>query len=82
VPTSFQEDAHAGLHSSNFDVAANIESGDARAGLDDDAKRDIMRIMKRKNISFDQARLLHIQNKLRQNGIAPDGRPLDPKFVS
>ena len=40
LPTSsFQDDAEAGLHSSNFNLAENIEAEDGRRGLDEEAKR-------------------------------------------
>ncbi|EME43043.1 hypothetical protein DOTSEDRAFT_153323 [Dothistroma septosporum NZE10] len=81
VPTNFQEDAEAGLHSSNFNLAENIEAGDSRQGLDEAAKREIYVIMKRRGVVFDEARRMWIEEKFRREGIGADGRPLDRKAV-
>ena len=59
-----------------------MEAGDSRQGLDDAAKKEVMRIMKRRGVGFDEARRLYMQECFGKNGIAPDGRPRDPKFVS
>lgn len=72
----------AGLSSANFDLAGNVASGDGRAGLDDAAKREVLRIMKRRRLKFDEARRVYMEQRFRENGIGPDGRPRDPKFVS
>lgn len=82
LPTSFAGDAAAGLHSDTFSLAGNLEDGDSRAGLDDAAKREILRIMKTRRMKFDQARKVYTEQRFRDNGIGPDGRPRDPKFVS
>lgn len=81
VPTNFQEDAEAGLHSANFNLAENIEAGDSRQGLDDGAKREIYVIMRRRGVEFDEARRIWIEEKFRREGIGADGRPLDRKAV-
>ncbi|CCE34236.1 uncharacterized protein CPUR_08168 [Claviceps purpurea 20.1] len=81
LPSSFSGDIEAGLSSSTFDLAGNLE-GDSRAGLDDAGKREILKIMKKKRMTFDQARKLYMDNRFKANGIGPDGRPRDPKFVS
>ncbi|KAK4622031.1 UPF0357 protein [Fulvia fulva] len=81
VPTNFQEDAEAGLHSSNFNLAENIEAGDSRQGLDEAAKREIYVIMKRRGVVFDEARRMWIEERFRREGIGADGRPLDRKAV-
>ncbi|KAG5958162.1 hypothetical protein E4U58_005497 [Claviceps cyperi] len=81
LPSSFSGDIEAGLSSSTFDLAGNLE-GDSRAGLDDAGKREILKIMKKKRMTFDQARKVYIDNRFKANGIGPDGRPRDPKFVS
>lgn len=83
LPNSFAGDIEAGLSSASFDLSGNAADGaDARAGLDDDAKREILRIMKRRRMRFDEARRVYMEGRFKANGIAPDGRPRDPKFVS
>lgn len=82
LPSSFRDDIESGLHSSTFDLSGNIESGDSRQGLDDTAKKDVLRIMKRQNVTFDEARRLYMQDRFKRNGIGADGIPRDPKFVS
>ncbi|KAK4138232.1 hypothetical protein BT67DRAFT_369229 [Trichocladium antarcticum] len=80
--SSFADDMEAGLSSSTFDLAGNVADGDGRAGLDDGAKREILRIMKKRRLQFDEARRVYMEDRFRANGIGPDGRPRDPKFVS
>ncbi|XXH04711.1 hypothetical protein Hte_011133 [Hypoxylon texense] len=82
LPGSFAGDMEAGLSSSTFDLGANVDGGDARAGLDDDAKRQILAIMKKRRLPFDEARRAYMEQRFSANGIAADGRPKDPKFVS
>lgn len=82
LPSSFHGDVEAGLSSSNFDLAANIESGDGRAGLDDHSKAEILKIMKKRRLKFDEARKVYMENRFKANNIGADGRPRDPKFVS
>lgn len=82
LPQTFAGDAEAGLSSATFDLAGNVEGGDSRAGLDDAAKAEILRIMKKRRLRFDEARRVYMQNRFSANGIGPDGRPRDPKFVS
>lgn len=82
VPSTFADDAAAGLHSSTFDLSGNIENGDARTGLDENGKREIRRIMKTRGIGFDEARHFLVMERLRGEGIGEDGRPKDPKFFS
>ena len=52
-----------------------------RLGLDANSKREILKLMKSKNLTFDQARAQYLKNKMAKNGIGPDGRPLDPRAV-
>ena len=78
---TFAEDAEAGFHSSNFNLAENIEASDSRVGLDDNTKREIHRIMRIRKVGFDEARSLYTQERFGREGIAPDGRPLDRKAV-
>ncbi|KAF2114868.1 hypothetical protein BDV96DRAFT_494257 [Lophiotrema nucula] len=82
LPTSFRDDIESGLSSTTFDLSANVESGDSRQGLDDAAKKEVQRIMKRRGVGFDEARRIYMQDRFSKNGIGPDGRPRDPKFVS
>ncbi|KAI2630944.1 protein precursor [Hypoxylon sp. NC1633] len=80
--SSFEGDLEAGLSSNTFDLSANVEGGDSRAGLDDDAKTAILAIMKKRRLRFDEARRVYLEQRFSANGIAADGRPKDPKFVS
>ncbi|GAO19676.1 uncharacterized protein UV8b_06310 [Ustilaginoidea virens] len=82
LPSSFAGDIDAGLSSSHFDLTGNVESGDSRAGLDDASKAEILNIMKKKRMTFDQARKAYMESRFKANGIGADGRPRDPKFVS
>jgi hypothetical protein len=82
LPTSFRDDIEAGLSSSAFDLSGNVEAGDSRQGLDDAGKKEVMRIMKRRGVDFDEARRMFMQDRFKKNGIGADGIPRDPKFVS
>jgi uncharacterized protein DUF2015 len=82
LPSSFAGDIDSGLSSSTFDLSTNVEAGDSRAGLDDASKAEILKIMKKRRLRFDEARKVYMQNKFKANGIGPDGRPLDPKAVT
>jgi len=81
LPTSFREDVEAGLHSADFDMTGNVE-GDSRSGLDERAKADVLRIMKRKNVGFDEARRIYMEENFKKSGIGKDGLPRDPKLVT
>jgi hypothetical protein len=78
---TFAEDAEAGLHSTNFSLAENIEAEDSRRGLDESTKQEVYRIMKRRGIGFDEARRVWMENRFAGAGIGGDGRPLDRKAV-
>ncbi|KAI3337401.1 hypothetical protein HD806DRAFT_38497 [Xylariaceae sp. AK1471] len=82
LSSSFSGDIEAGLSSNTFDLGANVDSGDSRAGLDDAAKTEILKIMKKRRLRFDEARRVYMEERFSANGIGPDGRPRDPKFVS
>lgn len=82
LPSSFTADLEAGLSSSQFDIAANVADGDTRAGLDQNAKREVRKIMKNRRVDFDEARRIYTEQRFARNNIGPDGRPRDPKFVS
>ncbi|KAK4179631.1 hypothetical protein QBC36DRAFT_69023 [Triangularia setosa] len=80
--SSFEADIEAGLSSSNFDLNTNLAAGDSRSGLDEAAKREILQIMKKRRVKFDEARKVYMEQRFAANGIGADGRPRDPKFVS
>lgn len=81
LPTTFAGDAEAGLHSTNFNLAENIEASDSRHGLDEQAKRDVYVIMKRRGVGFDEARRIFVEERFGREGVGADGRPLDRKAV-
>lgn len=78
----FQADVEDGLTSNHFDLQPNIQSYDSREGLDDRAKSAIRQIMRKNQMSFDQARLAFFKEQLRSGNVTSDGIPRDPKFVS
>lgn len=82
LPTTFNGDIEAGLSSATFDLSDNVENKDARAGLDENAKAEILKIMKKRLVVFDEARRVYIESRFMSNGISPDGTPRDAKFVS
>ncbi len=82
LPSTFSSDIESGFSSSAFDLSANVAAGDSRAGLDDASKREIQKIMKSRRVNFDEARRIYTEGRFAKNGIGPDGRPRDPKFVS
>ncbi len=59
-----------------------MAAGDSRAGLDQQAKREVQKIMKNRRVGFDEARRIYTEGRFANNDIGPDGRPRDPKFVS
>ncbi|KAJ2356475.1 hypothetical protein IWW50_003230 [Coemansia erecta] len=78
--SAFIRNYRAGLSSKYFDLSGNIESGDARPGLDSE---EVQRIMEEHNVSFDKARLMRQQQLMARNQIDPrTGMPLDPKAVT
>ncbi|KAJ6568270.1 hypothetical protein DFH09DRAFT_983112 [Mycena vulgaris] len=79
---TFSQQIGAGLSSADFDLEANVRDEDARAGLDEQGTREIMDIMHRERVNFDQARLIRHNRILAQNGIDPSGMPLDSKAVT
>ncbi|KAH8996115.1 hypothetical protein EDB86DRAFT_2804154 [Lactarius hatsudake] len=81
--STFADQAAAGMTSSTFDIEAdNIFQGDVRAGLDEQGTQEVMEIMRRENVTFDQARLIRHHRHLAANGIDPSGMPLDAKAVT
>ncbi|KAI9573874.1 hypothetical protein HD554DRAFT_563877 [Boletus coccyginus] len=83
IPLStFSSQAEAGLTSVMFDIEANINDGDSRAGLDERGTQEVLEIMRRERVNFDQARLIRHNQILARNGIDPSGMPLDSKAVT
>ena len=82
LPSTFAGDVESGLTSSDFDLTGNITSDDSRAGLDEQGKREVKKIMRNKKVGFDEARRIFIEKRFAKNNIGPDGLPRDPKFVS
>ncbi|KAJ6485631.1 hypothetical protein C8R45DRAFT_997277 [Mycena sanguinolenta] len=79
---TFSEQIGAGMTSSDFDLEANVRDEDSRTGLDEQGTREIMEIMRRERVNFDQARLIRHNRILAQNGIDPSGMPLDSKAIT
>lgn len=77
----FALDRMAGLSSDNFSLDDNIAGGDDRQGLGLASKLKIRWIMFRHGISFDEARVMHVQDSFALNDINPDGTPRDPKAI-
>ncbi|KAH9987149.1 hypothetical protein BJV74DRAFT_506224 [Russula compacta] len=81
--STFADQASAGMTSSTFDIEAdNIFQGDARVGLDEQGTQEVMEIMRRENVNFDQARLIRHHRMLAANGVDPSGMPLHAKAVT
>ncbi|KAG0129810.1 hypothetical protein HOY82DRAFT_540515 [Tuber indicum] len=91
---SFESDIEAGLSrlasrsaglicssSDDFNLSGNLAAGDSRGGLDLASKKEVLRIMKGQRVNFDEARRIFMEQKLLKNGIAADGRPMDPRAV-
>lgn len=76
------DDAEAGMHSADFDLAGNIGGSDSRTGLDPKTKQEIQRVMKVRGVNFDEARRIHMQQGFKKGGIGKDGLPDDPKLVT
>ncbi|KAI0832068.1 hypothetical protein BC628DRAFT_1415530 [Trametes gibbosa] len=79
---TFAEQVDAGMSSSTFDIEANIRDGDSRAGLDERGTQEVLDIMNRERVNFDQARLIRQNRILAAHGIDPSGMPLDAKAVT
>ena len=62
-------------------MTGNVE-GDSRSGLDADAKKEVLQIMKRRGVGFDEARRIYMERNFRKSGIGADGLPRDPKLVT
>ncbi|MCJ1481594.1 hypothetical protein MMC06_001753 [Schaereria dolodes] len=82
LPSSFANDIESGFSSTEFDLSSNVDAGDSRAGLDQQGKREVRKVMRSKKVGFDEARRLYTEARFARNNIGPDGRPRDPKFVS
>ncbi|KAJ7132363.1 hypothetical protein C8R44DRAFT_612490 [Mycena epipterygia] len=79
---TFSAQIGAGMSSPEFDLEANVRDGDARAGLDEQGTREVMDIMRRERVNFDQARLIRHNRILAENGIDPTGMPMDSKAIT
>ncbi|KAJ7308545.1 hypothetical protein B0H14DRAFT_2744820 [Mycena olivaceomarginata] len=79
---TFSEQIGAGMSSADFDLEANVRDEDSRSGLDEQGTREIMEIMRRERVNFDQARLIRHNRILAQNGIDPSGMPMDSKAIT
>ncbi|KAJ7498010.1 hypothetical protein B0H11DRAFT_829885 [Mycena galericulata] len=79
---TFSAQIGAGLTSPEFDLEANVRDEDSRVGLDEQGTREVMEIMRRERVNFDQARLIRHNRILAQNGIDPSGVPMDSKAVT
>ncbi|KAF8966231.1 hypothetical protein BDZ97DRAFT_1698686 [Flammula alnicola] len=80
--STFSQQVGLGMTSSDFDIEANIRDGDSRAGLDEQGTQEVLEIMRRERVDFDQARLIRHNRILARNGIDPSGMPLDSKAVT
>lgn len=79
----FRGDVEAGLTSSNFDLTGNVMDNDKRQGLEENSKRAIQKIMKKKKLGFDDARRVFNEQRMKAMNIDPKtGLPLDPKAVT
>ena len=53
IPLStFSNQAEAGLTSVMFDIEANINDGDSRAGLDERGTQEVLEIMRRERVKY------------------------------
>lgn len=80
-PGGFESDLENGFTSNNFDINENIRNHDLRT-LDEAAKEEIRRLMLEHNLTFDDARLRYLRDKMEANGVDVNGMPLDPKIVT
>jgi len=81
--STFAEQVNAGMTSESFDIEANnLAAGDSRMGLDEQGTKEVMDIMRRERVTFDQARLIRQNRILAANGIDPSGMPLDSKAIT
>jgi len=80
--STFSEQISAGMSSSQFDIEANVQDGDMRSGLDTRGTEEVMEIMRRERVNFDQARLIRHNRILASNGIDASGMPMDSKAIT
>ncbi|KDR68024.1 hypothetical protein GALMADRAFT_257596 [Galerina marginata CBS 339.88] len=80
--STFSDQVGHGMTSSDFDIEANIREGDSRMGLDEAGTQEVLEIMRRERVNFDQARLIRHNRILARNGIDPSGMPLDSKAIT
>jgi len=48
--STFSDQVGLGLNSNNFDIEANIRSGDSRTGLDETGTQEVLEIMRREGV--------------------------------
>jgi len=80
--STFSDQVGHGLTSDEFDIEANIRDGDSRTGLDEAGTQEVLEIMRRERVNFDQARLIRQNRILARNGIDSSGMPLDSKAIT
>ncbi|PPQ69493.1 hypothetical protein CVT26_002839 [Gymnopilus dilepis] len=80
--STFADQISHGMTSDHFDIEANVRDGDSRLGLDEAGTQEVLEIMRRERVNFDQARLIRQNRILARNGIDPSGMPLDSKAVT
>ena len=66
------DDVEDGFTSQDFNLGENILEGDTRSGLDEAAKREVKRIMKKHNVGFDEARKLFTERSFAKHNIGPE----------
>ncbi|KAG4303021.1 hypothetical protein PCANB_000640 [Pneumocystis canis] len=82
INSSFHTDLEAGFSSETFNIYQNIQDGDQRAGLNNQAKKEIHSIMKEQNCGFDEARTIYSQRCMKCHSIDPNtGKSTDPKAI-
>lgn len=80
--SGFHDDMENGLDSENFSISSNITNNDVRAGLAEEAKTEIKKLMNEQHLSFDDARLRYTTARFGSNDIDSSGLPRDPKLVT
>ena len=50
--STFSDQVGAGMTSNDFDIEANINSGDSRVGLDERGTQEVLEIMRRERVKY------------------------------
>ena len=50
--STFSDQVGAGMTSNDFDIEANISSGDSRVGLDERGTQEVLEIMRRERVKY------------------------------